>query len=164
MDLSTRVLGSSVARRLEDRASAVLLQIGRDTFTRADLADVRCFNFTAAATLSAILNRELAVKDTADVFHHVAPSALALPRLGAVAIAVLGAAFQAKGLGGARPLEQWVRAHTKREREIVTFATLKGQIERETTASAVKRRRRHGGPGQARRSNVRRFTARRKAS
>lgn len=135
MDLSTRVLGSGVAHQLQDRAEAVLLKIGRDTFTRADLAQVACFNFMAAANLSTVLTRELRVKDTADVFHHVAPSALALPRVGAVALAVLGAAFEAKGLGGDHPLEQWVRAHTKKDLPLRTFTTLKAQIERETTAS-----------------------------
>lgn len=151
MDFSTRVLGSSVAHKLEDRATAVLLRIGRDTFTRSDLAAVRCFSFLAAATLSAILNRELQVRDTRDVFEHIAPSALALPRLGAVAIATLGAAFEVKGLGGDHPLDAWVRRHTEHQRddEIRTFGSLKTKIPRATA------RRRRGS----------RFTpARRKAS
>ena len=159
MDFSNRVLGSYVARRLQDRSTAAVLVIGRDQFHRGDLARVKCFNFTAAATLSTILNAEFRVKDTAEVYHRIAPSALALPRLGAVAIAVLGAAFEAKGLGGDRPLESWVRAHTKRDTEIQTFAALKGQIERETTTSTKRGRR-----NRAHRANVRTFTARRKAS
>ena len=57
MDLSNRVLGSYVAKQMRERVSSVLLRIGRDTFTRADLARVECFNFTAAANLSAILGR-----------------------------------------------------------------------------------------------------------
>jgi hypothetical protein len=131
MDFSNRVLGQSTARTLQARVSAPLLKIGRDTFTRADLAHVECFNFIAAANLSAILNRELQVKDTADVFRHIAPAALALPRLGAVALAVLGAAFEAKGLGGDHPLESWVRNHTEHQRddEIVTFGSLKHRQE-----------------------------------
>jgi hypothetical protein len=130
MDFSNRVLGSYVATRLQDRASAVLLKIGRDEFHRGDLAQVACFNFLAAANLSAILNRELQVKDTRDVFEHVAPAALALPRLGAVAIATLGACFEIKGLGGDHPLEAWVRKHAAHhtDAEIVTFGSIKAKI------------------------------------
>jgi hypothetical protein len=139
MDFSDRVLGSTIAHKLQDRVSSVLLRIGRDTFTRGDLAHVECFNFVAAANLSAILNRELQVKDTAEVFHHIAPAALALPRLGAVALAVLGAAFEVKGLGGDHPLERWVRNHTEHhtDAEIVTFGSLK---QRQENTHAGKRR------------------------
>lgn len=161
MDLPDRVLGSYLARRLKERASSVLLQIGRDAFHRSDLARVECYNFTAAANLSAILNRELRVKDTADVFYHVDPQALALPRLGAVAIAVLGAAFEAKHLGGDHPLENWVRRHTAHQEvaEIVTFGSLKHQRERADEARALKQRK-HARRDQAHRQRVVRFTAR----
>jgi hypothetical protein len=136
MDLSSRVLGTTTAHRLEERATAVLLRIGRDEFHRGDLASVACFNFLAAANLSAVLNRELQVRDAKDVFDHVSPSALALPRLGAVAIAVLGACFEVRGLGGDHPLEAWVRKHTERhtDNEIRTFDTLKHQIRRREPA------------------------------
>jgi hypothetical protein len=136
MDFSNRVLGSSIATKLHERADAVLLRIGRDEFRRGDLAQVSCFNFLAAANLSAILNRELAVKDTRDVFEHVAPSALALPRLGAVAIATLGACFELKGLGGDHPLEAWVRKHTAHhtDAEVITFGSLKAKIPHRATA------------------------------
>jgi len=160
MDFSNRVLGQSTARTLQLRVSAPLLTIGRDTFTRADLARVECFNFIAAANLSAILNRELQVKDTADVFHRVQPAALALPRLGAVALAVLGAAFEARKLGGDHPLESWVRKHTEHQSddEIVTFGSLKHRQEF-STAAATKRRK-HARRDQAHRIRVSRFTTR----
>jgi len=156
MDLSNRVLGSSVAKQLRERAGAVLLQIGRDEFHRADLARVACYNFTAAANLSKILNRELRVKDTADVFHHIHPQALALPHLGAVAIAVLGAAFEAKRLGGDHPLENWVRHHTEHHTvdEVVTFGSLKHRQEKITKT--------HAHRTKAHRARVTRFPERRR--
>lgn len=147
MDLSTSVLGSYVAGQLRERRDAVLLRIGRDTFDRASLANVSCYNWTAAMNLSNILNRELAVKDTRDVFEHVAPMTLALPRLGAVSIAVLGAAFEAKGIGGGAPLEAWVRKHAEKDAPIHTFASLKHHDEAERAAE--------------RRATRARFTARR---
>jgi hypothetical protein len=161
MDFSNRVLGSYLAKRMQERATSVLLTIGRDEFQRADLARVHCYNFTAAANLSAILNRELRVKDTADVFENVHPSALALPRLGAVAIAVLGAAFEAKRLGGDHPLENWVKNHTEHHKvdEIVTFGSLKHQREQAAEATTTKIRK-HARRDQAHRLRVSRFTAR----
>jgi hypothetical protein len=80
MDLSPHVLGSNIVSPLRARQGAVLLRIGRDEFDRASLTNVACFNFSAAANLSAILNRELAVRNTRDVFENIAPTSLALPR------------------------------------------------------------------------------------
>jgi hypothetical protein len=166
MDLSNRVLGSYLARQMAERAGSVLLQIGRDEFHRADLARVECYNFTAAANLSRILNRELRVTDTADVYHHVSPQALALPHLGAVAIAVLGAAFEARRLGGDHPLENWVRLHTEHHKleEVIRFESLKRR-ERDDETKATKTRK-HTRRHLAHRHRVTRFTARhhRKAS
>lgn len=127
MDYSARILGASVADALTKRTTAPLLTIGRDVFGRRDLAKVDCFNFAAAQNLSAILNRELEVRDTRFVFEHVAPSALALPRLGAISLAVLGACFEAKGLGGDAPLETWVRRHATGDAAdpLVTFTSIK---------------------------------------
>jgi len=138
LDYSDHVLGSYLARRLRDRNASALLVIGRDVYTRADLAHVDCFNFLAAATLSAVLNRHLAVKDTRDVFENIAPSSLALPRLGGVAIAVLGACFEIKKLGGDNPLDAWIKRHS--ERGVVhTFGSIKL---REAADAAAKRGRR----------------------
>jgi hypothetical protein len=136
VDFSDRVLGAWVARQLRARHDAVILRIGRDAFAREDLAHVSCFHFTAAANLSAILNRTFEVKDTRDVFEHITPAMLALPRLGSVAIAVLGAAFEAKGLGGTAPLETWVRRHTPKDAPIHTFASLKGHDAAEAAAES----------------------------
>ena len=122
MDLAASVLGQSVVNYLLKTQSFAILQIGRDAFHRADLAGVACFNFVAAANLSKILNSELQVKDTREVYEHVHPNRLAVPRLGAVSLAVLGAAFEAKKLGGDSPLVNWFKKH---EGNPVTFGTLK---------------------------------------
>ncbi len=131
MDLSTRVIGSTVAKHLQGRVTAPVLTIGRDTFTRGALAAVTCFNFTAAQNLSTLL-RTLDVRDTRDLFDRIAPSALALPGLGAVSLATLGAAFEAKGIGGDRPLLAWVLRHQPKEQrseaDVVLFTTMKKRI------------------------------------
>lgn len=127
MYLSTRLLGRHVAQQLQDRAAAPVLIIGRDAFTRADLSALECFNFGAAQNLSRIL-AEFAVRDTRDVFERIDPRDLAVPHLGAISLAVLGAAFEAKKLGGDHPLETWVtthRASPSPRREFVTFSTMK---------------------------------------
>jgi hypothetical protein len=136
VDLSAAILGRSVVSYLVDRQSAAVLRIGRDSFDRAALAGVACFNFTAAANLSKILNSELRVADTREVYEKIPPARLALPRLGAVSLAVLGAAFEARGIGGATPLENWYRKH---EGGTVTFQTLK---HRDAKRERPKKRRR----------------------
>jgi hypothetical protein len=141
MDLSASVLGKAVVDYLHRTQDKPVLTIGRDKFSRGQLSLVACFNFTAAANLSNILNRELQVKDTRDVFEHIHPDRLALPRLGAVSLAVLGAAFESKGLGGNAPLTNWFKRHAIAP---VTFHTLKARESAEvaTEKKATKARRR----------------------
>jgi len=141
MDLSPRILGTGLAKQLRERASAPLLRIGSDVFDRNALAHVHCFNFIAAAHLDRTL-RELGVKSTRDVFERIPPSALALPQIGAISLAVLGAAFEARGIGGAAPLEAWVRRHalagdSRGKDPLVTFTTIK---HREAAAAKAERR------------------------
>src|SRR5678816_1397382 len=163
MFLSTRILGASVVTKLAERGRTPVLTIGSDRFGRGDLAAVACFNFAAAANLSRILNHEFAVRNTREVFDKIDPIALALPRLGAVSLAVLGAAFEAKGLGGDAPLESWVAKHSVRNgstREFVTFDTIKHHKEHDDEA---RRRtdRKHARRNQAHESRVSRFNKRR---
>ena len=141
MDLSAPVLGKTVVSYIATRQRSVVLQIGRDRFDRAALSAVACFNFLAADRLSHILNRELQVTDTRDLFDRVNPNRLALPGLGGVSLAVLGAAFQAKGIGGGSPLLNWFRKH---ELNPVTFSTIKHRdaAERAKEKTETKTRRR----------------------
>jgi hypothetical protein len=131
MNLAPSILGSTAVAQLKQTAAAALLQIGSDRLTRHDLAGVDCFNFTAARTLGHILQQKFHVKNTRDVYERVPPQALALPGLGVIALAVLGAAFEAKGVGGDEPLENWARKHAppspkgQGEPSTTTFATMK---------------------------------------
>jgi len=154
MYLSTSVLGSGIVHKLQAKGAAAVLTIGRDAFTRGQLASVACFNFQAAATLSAILNRTLEVKDTRHVFEHVPPAELAIPRIGAIAIAVLGAAFEAKGIGGDRPLEAWVKRHAGApDAAVHTFVSLKVREAREQAEARAAAKQR----GQARQAKAHRL-------
>ena len=135
MYLSSSILGRSTIRYVQERAASVLLQIGSDTFDREVLAGLHCFNFAAAANLTRVLTRELQVKDTKDLFNRVSPDRLVLPQLGAVSLAVLGAAFEAKGLGGKAPLESWFDRHKS---AVVTFTALKHRKPSKSTKKSRK--------------------------
>ena len=128
MDLASHFLGETTTTALQKRIAMPVLVIGTDRFTRSDLAGVACFNYIAATNLSNALAEFSSVKSTRDVFELVAPRALALPHVGAIALAVLGAAFEAKGIGGATPLDAWVKKHHDPEahhKELLTFGTFK---------------------------------------
>ena len=128
MDLSTKVLGTSIVTKLQQTIAAPILTIGTDQFTRADLAGSQCFNFLATYHLNKAL-AEFRVKNTRDLFMRIAPTALALPQIGAIALAVLGTAFALKDLGGDSPLESWVARHSDKGAEgIRTFHTIKHKV------------------------------------
>lgn len=139
MDLSASVLGRNIVSYIVERQKASVLTIGRDAFDRGSLAGVECFNFTAAANLSKLL-QSIGVKDTRDLFDNVNPERLVLPRLGAVSLAVLGAAFQAKRIGGATPLAAWFQKH--RDGSLVTFASLKHRDDRAVSSPRPRKGRR----------------------
>jgi hypothetical protein len=147
MDLSAALLGSDTAKELHTRLYTALLTIGSDVFTRRDFARVDCFNFAAAQNLSYYLNKTLKVADTRAVFYDVNPGALAIPHLGVFSLAVLGAAFEIKRLGGDSPLENWLKRHKV---EVVTFHTMKlheledGRQERERARRQRRRLRKAG--------------------
>jgi hypothetical protein len=138
MDLSAAVLGRPAVAYLIERQHSAVLTIGRDVFDRAALAHVECFNFTAAATLSRVLTKEIRAKDTRDVFDNVDPLRFALPRLGPVALAVLGAAFQANKIGSATPLLAWFEKH-RGERRLITFSSIKAHDAKLAAASRASR-------------------------
>lgn len=150
MNLSTAILGKSAVDRLTLSAGEAILQIGRDQFTRADLARVGCYNFSAARNLSKIFHEALAVNNLREVYENIPPHALALPRLGVVSLAVLGAAFELKRIGGEAPLENYARKHVPRtgkngseEPTLTSFDTIKRK-EHERTAAAKTRAKRRG--------------------
>jgi|SRR5262245_4303179 len=122
MDLSARVLGTTAATRLRALESEAVLIIGKDHLTRADLAAVGCFNYVAARNLTTAIRKHLDVRDLKALYNSTPPSALALPRVGTISLAVLGAAFEARRIGGDTPLEQYVKKHAE---HITTFDTIK---------------------------------------
>jgi hypothetical protein len=137
MNLSRRVLGAYVVQALSEKASAPLLKIGSDVFHRHDFAQVECFNFMAAANLSRAL-QGARFKNLKDLFERLPPTSLLLPRVGPVALAVLGAAFEVKGIGGEAPLEAWMKFHQADEKgdHIVTFGSMKIKQRREEQQAA----------------------------
>ena len=158
MDFSTSVLGAYSVRKMQDTIKARVLVIGSDVYSRSVLAHVDCYHFTAAATLSAILNRELKVKNTADLFDRIPPESLVLPRIGVVALAVLGAAFQARGIGGDHPLANWFKKH--RDGKTITFDALKAREAAEiATERKTKKQRRETRRNKAHAIRVDRFEA-----
>lgn len=138
MDYGHHLFGRGVSRTLQERAQSTILTIGSDNFTRGHLAKVDCFNFMSAQNpvLVSLLNSELIgepghsrkPRHTRDFFYNVHPQKLAKPGIGSYTLAVLGAAFEAKGLGGEEPLQAWVDHH---KTDDVTFTTLKNRDERE---------------------------------
>jgi hypothetical protein len=137
MNYSTATLGSGTVAKLRDRASAAVLQIGRDRYSRTILSAGECFNFIAAARLNDAIAK-LNVKDTADLYRRIEPEALALPRIGAFAFAVLGTCFEAKGVG---TLDQWVERSRVKGEPVVTFHTIKHQIAAQTSRETKQPRR-----------------------
>src|SRR5262245_17555721 len=121
MDLAVKVLGSTAVTKLSAAYVEHVLVVGRDKLTRQDLAAVGCYNFVAARHLTAAA-KALAVKDLRDLFETVPPKDLALPHVGVITLAVLGAAFEAKRIGGDSPLTTYVRKHAPK---VTTFTSIK---------------------------------------
>ena len=114
MQLSPKILGKHATDVLTARVKTPLLQIGSYTFYRGDFAAIGCFSFLAAINLGAAL-QALQPRNTKDVYDNIPPSSLVLPRVGSISLAVLGAAFEARGIGGDQPLESWVVRHRPKE-------------------------------------------------
>jgi hypothetical protein len=134
MDYSTALLGTHIVNRLRARVAAPVVIIGRDSFLRADLAAVECFNFMAAYHLSTAI-AALKVENTRDLFRTVEPEQLARPNVGAFAFAVLGACFEVKGVG---TLDAWVEHSRAKGERVTTFATMKAKIQKQTSATTQK--------------------------
>lgn len=135
MDFSEKVLGHYHAGKLRTHNQTPVLIVGADKFTRADLSKVECFNFVAAARLTALF-KALRVPNLKHVFEKVPPGEIAVASIGTISMAVLGAAFEAKGLGGDAPLTTYVKHHL--DDHLVTFDTMKHHA-----AAAEKNGKRH---------------------
>jgi hypothetical protein len=85
---------------------------------------VTCFNFVAAHRVSSIL-KDLRISSLAQLYREFSPYDLAIPKLGALSLMVIGAAFELRELG---TIETWAAKHRKADQvhEFVTFSTLKG--------------------------------------
>jgi len=159
MQLPDHILGKNAVQTIKDRIQAPVLVIGSDKFTRGHLASLNCFNFLAAATLSNVLTHHLKVKNVSDLFYNFAPSTLALPGLGVISLATLGAAFEQR-LG--KTLSDYIDRH-RGEHDVVTFATIKAQSadsKAEKLAKKEERKRKRSRNRQAHEHRVKRFVER----
>lgn len=136
MYLSNAILGKSVVDQLVKRQSAHVLVIGSDGFTRVELSRIGCFNFQAAAILTHVITNELKAKNTRDLFFNFPPQHLALPGLGAICLATIGAAFEVKKLG---TLADYMAKHMEKGTTMVTFSTLKHNVLDQQAAKNEKR-------------------------
>lgn len=165
MNLAPTVLGAGAVKHLSGLAEEALLIVGSDRLGRRELAGVGCYNFAAARNLSAVL-KPLQLPSLKHLFQNIPPASLALPHMGVISLAVLGAAFEARKIGGANPLLAWVQFHAGDEKKaMVTFYTLKHREAQEVLneKKAIVERRR-GRKGKAHQLRVARFTARQQAS
>jgi hypothetical protein len=160
MNLEASILGSTAVKHLQESAASPVLQVGTDRLTRSQLAAVECYNFHAARLLTHILHDALKVPNLQWVYDKLPPAALAVPRMGVVSLAVLGAAFEAKGIGGSYPLASYVQKHRNGDK-VVTFETLKhrDQVQQAQERKATKRRKAQRRD-QAHKIRVERFTKR----
>jgi hypothetical protein len=163
MDLASSILGSTAVKYLEDTARAHVLRVGTDTLTRGQLAAVQCYNFHAARLLSNVLHG-LKVPNLRYVYDRIPPLALALPNIGSVSLAVLGAAFEAKHIGGDTPLENYVKKHTTKNGGKVTFVTWHTMKQRDYAEAArekkLRKQRKHQRRDQAHELRVNRLEER----
>jgi hypothetical protein len=167
MNLAPSVLGSYAVKRLQETADETILVVGRDTLGRKELAAVGCYNFTAARNLSAVL-KPLQLPSLKHLFDHIPPASLALPHMGVVSLAVLGAAFEARKIGGGSPLLAWVKSHAAggdEKRAMVTFHTLKVREAQDHAGEkqAIEQRKRRR-KGKAHGLRLARFTARQQSA
>lgn len=161
MDLNATILGTAAVTKLNETRGATVLQVGSDILTRRDLAKVECYNFHAARLLTHVLHHDLKVPNLRHVFDNIAPVDLAVPTLGVISLAVLGAAFQAKNIGGVSPLENYVKKHLAKNAKLTTFDTIKHRQAQEAAQERkAKKARKAQRQNTAQAIRVERFTER----
>ena len=165
MKLSSIILGQSVVKQLEATFGEAVLVVGADKFTRRQLASVSCFNFLAAKNLTTLI-RDFGVRDLKDLYERLPPAALAVPHMGAISMAVLGAAFEVKKIGGDDPLGNCARHHAgDAKRALVTFHTMKArELAAERATKQEQKRRKRARQAAAHTLRVDRFTERQAAA
>lgn len=141
MPYSVASLGTTIVRSLQQRSQTPLVVIGRNKYTRGDLAHHDSFNYVAAAHLSAAI-KTLNVDNTRDLYLHHSPRDLALPGIGAYAYAVLDAIFEFEQIG---TLDDWITRNLKKGASLVTVNTLKQQIAKDTTKTVARTRKKKNG-------------------
>lgn len=123
MDTSGPLLGVTATKYITETQTTVILTCGSDRLTRADFAGVQCFNFMAVRNLNDAL-QGVGVKNLRELFERVSPIDFAIPHVGVIALAALGAAFEAAGVGGSTPLANWAKKHANGS-PLRTFDTIK---------------------------------------
>lgn len=141
MAYSVATLGTSIVRHLQERSDTPLVVIGKDKYTRHDLAMHQSFNYVAAAHLSTVI-KTLNVQNTRALYQQHGPNDLALPGIGAYAYAVLDAIFEFEGIGN---LDDWVQRSLKKNAPLVTVNTIKKRLQRETTKTVARTRTKKNG-------------------
>jgi len=141
MPYSVASLGTTIVRSLQQRSDTPLVIIGKDKYTRHDLAMHQSFNYVAAAHLSSVL-KTLNVQSTKALYQQHSPSDLALPGIGAYAYAVLDAIFEFAQVG---TLDEWITRSQKKGAAIVTVGTIKNRLKKETTKTVARTRTKKNG-------------------
>lgn len=117
-DRYTSILGSAFVEGIS-RADHPALIIGKDSWTKHELATVLGVVQTKAASILSATCKKLGVTSTADLFKSTSPYTFAEYPAGVTTLYVMFAAFEAKGLD---PEAWYARGQ---ESAIVTFLTLK---------------------------------------
>jgi hypothetical protein len=134
------ILGTSFLSALTDRDTRAPLRIGKDRWSKHDLAtQLGIVNVQACALLSSIC-KKLNVKDTRDLFNSTSPYTFTNHRAGVTTLYAMFAAFRDKGLD----VEDWY--HKGQKGAMVSFLSLKHrelEAERRAKADERKHRRTH---------------------
>lgn len=133
----TPILGQAFVASLTDPQFAVL-RIGRDTWTRHQVANQLGLVHTRACAILSGIAKELGVADTKDLYETTSPYTFADKPAGVTTMFVMFCAFRDRDLS----VEHWY--HKGQKDAIVSFLGLKHrelEAERRTKADAKRRRR-----------------------
>lgn len=133
------VLGSSFVNELVDRDKHAVLRIGKDRWSKHDIADrLKITHTVSCGILSAICAR-LGVHSTEHLYQTTSPYTFADKKMGVTTLYVMFAAFRDKGLS----VTDWVREGYGEKKAIVTFETLKAREQKFEGRARKDERHRH---------------------